>query len=152
MRDPLGNLETVTVTDPAIDTDASDLVAFQQSRDLKHLVFHADKTPAVFTVTPPAAAYTFSVLNRDWDGRPQMGEWLAFMACCHSVKLPSGEVLVPKRFEKVAYDMRCADEKSWSQTISNHFGIGVILEIGKVAKDLGNLRPGDEAGFGSPVG
>lgn len=154
MRDPLAPLDAVRLNDPAIDTDNDecDVNEYAKTRDEKHLRFKEGMKPARFTLTPPPSAYVLAVLNRSYDGNADLKFWFAFLAGCHKVTLPSGEVIVPKRFEKMAYDARQADPKSWTQTITNHFGTKVITEMGRAICELANMSPEDEAGFSSPVG
>lgn len=154
MRDPLAPLDAVRLNDPAIDRDHEncDVNEYAKTRDVKHLVFREGMKPALFTLVAPPSAFVISVLNRQYDGNADLKFWFAFLAGCHKITLPSGEVLVPKRFEKVAYEARQADPKSWTQTVKNHFGIGAINEMGRAIVELANMSPEDEAGFSSPVG
>jgi hypothetical protein len=145
----------VRLNDPAIDRDHEDcdVAEYAKTRDEKHLRFKDGAKPARFTLVAPPAAYVVATLNRNYEGNPELRYWFAFLAGCHKVTLPSGEVLVPKKFDKgMAYDARIADSKSWTQTIANHFGLSVITEMGRAIIELANMSPEDEAGFSSPVG
>jgi hypothetical protein len=155
MRDPLAPLDCVRLNDPAIDRDHedTDVAEYAKTRDVKHLRFKEGMKPALFTLHAPPAAYVMASLNRHYEGAPDLKFWFAFLAGCHKVTTANGEVLVPKKFDKgMAYDARIADNKSWTQTIANHFGTGPIVEMGRVIVELANMSPEDEAGFSSPVG
>jgi hypothetical protein len=151
MRNPLATLDAVRLDDPAIDKSKSDLEAYAKTRDIKYLTFIDGQKPVIFKVAQPASAYVVQVLDK-LSGTSRLAS--AFLACVHEVVLPDDQRLLPQKEhmqKSIAGGMMLAHDK-WLDQIRAKFGMKTILEMGKVACDLGDMSDEELAGFSWPVG
>ena len=144
-------IKVVSIYDPAIDLDHSDMDAYCASRDVKHLRFHKGKQPAVFSVRKIPRSVHVKYIEA------LMGDHARHTAAfeCGVVQvenLASMDGTTVKLFEPEW--MRNKDRQLVGLTDDEleMFHPNDIFDIGGVAYDRCFLRPGSKAHFAAPRG
>jgi hypothetical protein len=135
-------LGIVSINDPSIDKELSDIEAYEDTHDRKHLVFSGDEVPTIFNIGS-MSYMTFSgikdkhitvELNDDGQGIRTNVFGLTADALRHSLKSA----------ENLPFDLKFEKGKLSNSTMDKLARLGVIEELGNIALAVNGFGDDDE--------
>mgnify|MGYP003328861157 CR=1 FL=1 len=148
----MGNFETVTIWDKAIDVAKSDLAAFIDSRDMSKLKFRDNQHPTTYVLRDIPNA--LAVRHLFSDNAVDMRRMLAFQMSVIAIKnvtLRDGRTLHEWRPRAVAEsDTGVSPSAAFlvsTEEVNELFHLANVLDVGEVAHARSFLPPEIGAGF-----
>lgn len=132
---PFSDIEVVTLDDPAIDLEKSDITQYSKTRDLKHLTFKEGTHPIFFAIKRLPVSQYISIRNVRFNQILQEG--LVFLYACQSYRQGSQTYKA-----EIDISTNMATD-AWLTQIQDEIGAVALSELLFVAERLQNLSKRD---------
>lgn len=147
--------------DPAIDMSDPDspesgpsaedrLSEYRRTREMAALVMRSDATPTVFVCKRLQPVLAARALDTVSTAHARIN---AFVFGCHEIRLPSGEIMKPRKLNASAYGASApVDEAEWINAVATRFGLATVHEIGQVIYERARLPEAAKGPFSYRAG